>query len=290
VESILVVSYRDFFLFLSLLHPSQIVCHFWFSRYNLFAMHIGLILEVLLDATQLCCCRWRINAKGLNQCGIGGVGETSGLRLDVLEAWRGEDVHLKKLETFSRLRKLPNPGFTGEGFFENQPHNSLQRGIEPEWSRPHLSSPSQLAACSFGWWLMAGAGLFWEKSTAGWLLVADLFWEKSTIGWWLISQANRARLEGFGEDVHLVRGVCWFSHEINIKQVWWRCFSAPNLSSSNLIVQPNRTIDGLTQVKSLVLIIGMPVVFIHCPYSNPHPPQMGRVWVENNYPLKKWGG
>jgi hypothetical protein len=34
----------------------------------------------------------------------------------------------------------------------------------------------------------------------------------------------------------------------------------------------------------------MPVVFIHCPYSNPHPPQMGRVWVENNYPLKKWGG
>jgi hypothetical protein len=38
---------------------------------------------------------------------------------------------------------------------------------------------------------MAGAGLFWEKSTAGWLLVADLFWEKSTVGWWLISQANR---------------------------------------------------------------------------------------------------
>jgi hypothetical protein len=34
----------------------------------------------------------------------------------------------------------------------------------------------------------------------------------------------------------------------------------------------------------------MPVVFIHYPYSNPHPPQMGRVWVENNYPLKKWGG
>jgi hypothetical protein len=39
---------------------------------------------------------------------------------------------------------------------------------------------------------MAGAGLFWEKSTAGWLLVADLLWEKSTAGWWLISQANRA--------------------------------------------------------------------------------------------------
>jgi hypothetical protein len=30
-----------------------------------------------------------------------------------------------------------------------------------------------------------------------------------------------------------------------------------------------------------------PVVFIHYPHSNPHPSQMGRVWVENNYPLKK---
>jgi hypothetical protein len=32
-----------------------------------------------------------------------------------------------------------------------------------------------LSACSFGWWLMAGAGLFGEKSTADWLLMADLF-------------------------------------------------------------------------------------------------------------------
>jgi hypothetical protein len=39
---------------------------------------------------------------------------------------------------------------------------------------------------------MAGAGLFWEKSTAGWLVMADLFWEKSTVGWWLISQTDRA--------------------------------------------------------------------------------------------------
>jgi hypothetical protein len=29
--------------------------------------------------------------------------------------------------------------------------------------------------CSFGRWLMAGADLFWKKSTAGWLLVAGLF-------------------------------------------------------------------------------------------------------------------
>jgi hypothetical protein len=39
---------------------------------------------------------------------------------------------------------------------------------------------------------MAGAGLFWEKSIVGCLLVADLFWEKSTTDWWLISQTNRA--------------------------------------------------------------------------------------------------
>jgi hypothetical protein len=51
-----------------------------------------------------------------------------------------------------------------------------------------------LTACSFGWWLMAGADLFWEKSTVGWLMVAGLLWEKSTAGWWLISQTNRAKL------------------------------------------------------------------------------------------------
>jgi hypothetical protein len=37
------------------------------------------------------------------------------------------------------------------------------------------SVSSLLTACSFGWWLMAGADLFWEKSTAGWLLMAGLF-------------------------------------------------------------------------------------------------------------------
>jgi hypothetical protein len=49
---------------------------------------------------------------------------------------------------------------------------------------PREGSSRHLApACSVGWWLMAGAGLFWEKSTAGWLLVAGSFWEKSTAGW-----------------------------------------------------------------------------------------------------------
>jgi hypothetical protein len=41
------------------------------------------------------------------------------------------------------------------------------------------------AACSFGWWLMAGAGLFWEKSTVVWFLMADLFWEKKY--YWLVA-------------------------------------------------------------------------------------------------------
>jgi hypothetical protein len=36
--------------------------------------------------------------------------------------------------------------------------------------------------------------------------------------------------------------------------------------------------------------LGRPVVFIHYPHSNPHSSQMGRVWVENYYPLKKWVG
>jgi hypothetical protein len=40
---------------------------------------------------------------------------------------------------------------------------------------PHQPCDFNLAACSFGWWLMAGAGLFSEKSTIGWLLVACLF-------------------------------------------------------------------------------------------------------------------
>jgi hypothetical protein len=40
-------------------------------------------------------------------------------------------------------------------------------------------------------WLVAGADLFWEKSTADWLLVVGLFWEKSTTGWCLISQTRR---------------------------------------------------------------------------------------------------
>jgi hypothetical protein len=56
------------------------------------------------------------------------------------------------------------------------------------------SASPRLLRLLFGW-LVAGAGLFWEKSTAGWLLVAGSFWEKSNVGWWLISRANRLELE-----------------------------------------------------------------------------------------------
>jgi hypothetical protein len=61
------------------------------------------------------------------------------------------------------------------------------------WQFDHpIGATLKCAACSFGWWLMTGADLLWEKSTAGWLLVAGLFWEKSTDDWWLISQTNGA--------------------------------------------------------------------------------------------------
>jgi hypothetical protein len=36
-----------------------------------------------------------------------------------------------------------------------------------------LSLLVRFSACSVGWWLMAGAGLLREKSTAGWLLVCS---------------------------------------------------------------------------------------------------------------------
>jgi hypothetical protein len=36
--------------------------------------------------------------------------------------------------------------------------------------------------------VVVGAGLFSEKITADWLLVAALFREKSVVGWWMISQ------------------------------------------------------------------------------------------------------
>jgi hypothetical protein len=53
---------------------------------------------------------------------------------------------------------------------------ALRGGVVMLLSPPELvGAPTLNSACSFGWWLMAGAGLFREKNTVGWLLVADLF-------------------------------------------------------------------------------------------------------------------
>jgi hypothetical protein len=49
------------------------------------------------------------------------------------------------------------------------PHEIWKGGIA------NLVLEPSLRACSFGWWLMAGADLLGEKSTVGWLLVAGLF-------------------------------------------------------------------------------------------------------------------
>jgi hypothetical protein len=45
---------------------------------------------------------------------------------------------------------------------------------------PHATNYGKQAACSFGLWLVACAGIFWEKSIVGWLLMVYLFWENST--------------------------------------------------------------------------------------------------------------
>jgi hypothetical protein len=56
-------------------------------------------------------------------------------------------------------------------------------------------------ACSVGWWLMAGAGLFWEKSTAGW------FWLVA-IGWFVLREkycwlvADKPSEQGVNKDMY----------------------------------------------------------------------------------------
>jgi hypothetical protein len=83
-----------------------------------------------------------------------------------------------------------------------RPHNSLSQGNSsstlrvvrsrrfhwtPSWlatpvhCTPRLSGNTR-TTCSFDWWLVVDVGLFWDKRTAGWLLVAGLFWEKSIDG------------------------------------------------------------------------------------------------------------
>jgi hypothetical protein len=68
--------------------------------------------------------------------------------------------------TRSTPRVLPVPGFLAEMFIQMCLACLVGEGRE-----------AQISACSVGRWLMAGAGLFWKKSTAGWLQVADSFGE-----------------------------------------------------------------------------------------------------------------
>jgi hypothetical protein len=59
-----------------------------------------------------------------------------------------------------------------------------------------LSQPSRLAlitACLVGWWLMAGAGLFWEKSS--WLIAGAWFGLREKYCWLV---QGRAQDLGFG--------------------------------------------------------------------------------------------
>jgi hypothetical protein len=89
--------------------------------------------------------------------------------------------------------RTPSP-FVESFFLLLSPRHVEARFAIVAGHEPPLAMVNAGYSCSFGWWLMAGADLFWEKSIAGWLLVAGLFWEKSTAGWWLISQANRLGL------------------------------------------------------------------------------------------------
>jgi hypothetical protein len=82
------------------------------------------------------------------------------------------------------------------------------------------------------------------------------------------------------DDQNTMKSIFWTGARGKMDYQLYRDFvSFDTTFSTNMYNMPFAPIVGI-----------MPVVFIHCPYSNPHSPQMGRVWVENNYPLKKWGG
>jgi hypothetical protein len=63
-------------------------------------------------------------------------------------------------------------------------------------------SPCYFRACSVGWWLMAGVGLFWENSTAGWLrLVADGWFVLREKYCWLVADKPSEHAWVLGKDV-----------------------------------------------------------------------------------------
>ena len=66
-------------------------------------------------------------------------------------------------------------------------------------------------------WLVAGAGLLWEKNIAGWLLAgAGLMWEKNTVDWmqwteweWLVVTVTGYSLRPGVWDLHITTRVCF---------------------------------------------------------------------------------
>jgi hypothetical protein len=87
----------------------------------------------------------------------------------------------------------------------NQKSWKLKEINDLVWSWTELILQAQdymtSTACSVGWWLMAGAGLFWEKSTAGWLrLVAGGWFVLREKYCWLVADKPSEQGARFHQD------------------------------------------------------------------------------------------
>jgi hypothetical protein len=65
----------------------------------------------------------------------------------------------------------------------------------PSSSQQH-NCTEQRIACSFGWWLMAGDGLFWEISTVSWFVVREKYC-------WLVADKPNERGAGCSPALHV---------------------------------------------------------------------------------------
>jgi hypothetical protein len=88
-------------------------------------------------------------------------------------------------------------------WFEESSH---PRWCDPSWVDPiKFGGMTSLLISLFIWLVVDGWCWFvLKKSTADWLLVAGLFWEKSTAGWWLINQTNRASCWGVTRKIRMI--------------------------------------------------------------------------------------
>jgi hypothetical protein len=138
---------------------------------------------------------------------------------------------------------------------------------------------------------LAGAGLFWEKSTAGWLLVTDLLWEKNwlvtdkpseqakVVWWliyskrkilsdlWLISQTNSARtcIQQYNRpNVSSKVSGCWGpglcsldrsgGHNHNPDQLSWYHSSSKN-QQTHVILVPQDSLSGTKRQVTALLFL-----------------------------------